>query len=1042
MIKWLVEKRKITLLVFIMLILYGAFVFTQLPRQDMPDVVIQQAMVTTVYPGATPEKVEQTVTKVLEQSIKKVKGVEKVTSTSASDVSIIMIFASDDADPKETWNELRTKVQDVASELPEGVQQPIVNDDLASFILGSYVIYADNREPLHQLHDTMLQWRDQLKIVEGVADVEIKGIPDQEVRIDLDPNKLQAYNIPWEQVLNAVQKAVERVPLGDMNYNERNYQLFVREIQDINELNDILITKTQTGVPVYLRDIGEVKHGRTDADYLAYYNGYPAIMINATATAGADVPTLDADISEKFDELSAQLPETVHFEATFKKADVVSDMLKHLTTEMVLAVIAVVFVCMMGLHFLTASFVALSIPISVAVGLIFVNMMGITLNEISFVGLIIVLGILVDDAIVVNDNIERRLRVLGESPKVAAVKGAQEVAISILTATMSTIFAFMPLMFMTGDIGAFIKPIPVVIASTMLASMAMSLTIVPIFRHWYEERRQRKSKNTNKNHAENGHNLDGLLGKQIEKVTHVYAGKIMPQVLKKPLLTALVGLMIGTSSFGLALVTPIELFPEAEDPNVNVIVQMPVGTSMDKLDQTIQEVQQWVREQPETELVSAAAAGDPPQLYAVLMPYAHTATTGQVSVKGNPDLFDLSTTVSKWKQELEIEFPQASFIMDVPRLGVPVGSAVSIRLEGDNLEQLQALTQDVKELISETPGAVGVKDNMGAQKYTLEFEINRAVMDQYMVDYQALTRSLRLMSSGIKVSDFDTSEEIIDIQLHIPNENVDPYLLFQQITVTNAMGEQIPISQIAEITPAFSVQQIHHYNLKRTVTVEANADGRTATELNAEVTEKLRNMEFPQGYTWSFGGEVYEQEDIFTELISLFVIVIFLIFILITMQFYSLSTPIIVMTTVYLAAGGGMVGILVSGSSIGFMSIMGIISLAGLVVRNGIVLIEFIEDARRLHGMELKEAVLEAVSARFRPILLTSMAGILGMLPLAFGNSILFHPMAYTIIFGLMISTFLTLFVVPSLYMVVAQYKLKRQKNSNVDNASTAHHTV
>jgi multidrug efflux pump subunit AcrB len=1031
MIKFLVEKRKITLLVFIMLIIYGAFSFTKLPMQYMPDVVIKAAVVTTIYPGATPEKIEQSVTKVLEQSIRKVEGVESVLSTSASDVSIITVLAYDNADAEETWSDLRTKVQDVVSQLPEDAQEPVVNDDLASTFLGTYVIYADTREQLYELHETMIQWSDQLKIVPGVADVKIKGIPDKEVRINIDPQKLQAYGVPWEQVLSSVQNAVNRLPLGDLNYNERNYQLLIREIEDSNELNDVLIAKSQAGFPIYLRDIGQSTISHMDEDFLAYYDGSPAITINVTSIVGADIPVIDKNVNEKFDELVANLPDDVVFTPTFKQVDIVNEMLGHLSKEMIIAIFAVILVCVLGLHYLTAFFVALAIPISIAVGLIFVELAGITMNEISFVGLIIVLGILVDDAIVVNDNIERRLRVLGESPKVASIEGAREVSVSILTATLSTIFAFTPLLFLTGDVGAFIRPIPIVIAFTMLASMAMSLTIIPIFRQWYEERRQSKQINNNNNMP------DGILGKQIKAVTQWYARKLLPKLLKNPLRTALIGLLIGTLSFSLALITPIELFPEAEDPYVNINVQLPVGTSMDRLDEIVQEMAKWVMEQPETEKVSAAAAGEAPELFSVLVPNSSNATSGQIAVIGKEDVFDLNTTVDRWKNELQSIFPQVTIVMDVPRLGVPVGSAVSIRLEGDELDELQELAQQVKGIVAETEGTTGIRDNFGIQRYTLEFQLNKQAMDQYMIDYQSVTRALRLINSGIKISNFNTGDEIIDINLYFQSDSQDPNLIFQQVNVTNAMGQQIPITQIAEMKPTFSIQQIHHDNMKRAVTVEANVTDRTATEVNNEIRAKLQGMNFPAGYSWEFGGEVYEQADIFADLANLFIIVIFLIFILITIQFYSLSAPIIVMTTVYLAAGGGVIGIFVSGSSIGFMSIMGIISLAGIVVRNGIVLIEFIEDARRHRGLELKEAVIEAASARFRPILLTSLAAILGILPLALGNSILFHPMAYTIIFGLMVSTFLTLLVVPSLYMVVAQLKLKRQErkqNTSYDN--------
>jgi multidrug efflux pump subunit AcrB len=278
----------------------------------------------------------------------------------------------------------------------------------------------------------------------------------------------------------------------------------------------------------------------------------------------------------------------------------------------------------------------------------------------------------------------------------------------------------------------------------------------------------------------------------------------------------------------------------------------------------------------------------------------------------------------------------------------------------------------------------------------------------------------------LTATQFDTGLDLVDMNIYMTKTETEPNLLYQQVQVTNAQGQQIPLSQLTTMVPGFSIPQINHYNLERSVTVTSDVLGRTATEVMAEVQKKLAAIPFPDGYEWSIGGETSEQADIFASLGQLSIVVAFLILLLMTMQFNSISLPLLIMTTVYLAAAGGIIGIFLTGMPIGFMSIMGIISLAGVVVRNGIVLIEFIEEARHA-GMELKQAVIQAASARFRPIVLTSMTAIVGMIPIATIGDILFRPLAMTIIFGMMFSTVLTLFVVPSLYTVLAHYKLKRK---------------
>ena len=301
-------------------------------------------------------------------------------------------------------------------------------------------------------------------------------------------------------------------------------------------------------------------------------------------------------------------------------------------------------------------------------------------------------------------------------------------------------------------------------------------------------------------------------------------------------------------------------------------------------------------------------------------------------------------------------------------------------------------------------------------------------MDQKLVSYTDLTTTLRLISQGLDVSEFDTGNDLIDIKLHLDNQEEDPTALFQRLSVTNARGEQIPLAQLAELKPSFSVQQIEHYNLEREITVSADVrEGTTATEAMAEIIPKIEKMNLPDGYKWSVGGEVEQQAESFGDLGTLFLACIVIIIILITVQFNSLSIPLIILTTVYLAAAGGVIGMFITRTPIGFMSVIGITALAGIVVRNGIVLIEFMEDARR-EGMDLTEAVLKATEARFRPILLTATAAIFGLLPVALIGDILFRPMAITIISGVIFSTVLTLLVVPSLYMVVAKLKDKRQQ--------------
>ncbi|EJL25539.1 efflux RND transporter permease subunit [Brevibacillus sp. BC25] len=1017
MIKYIVQKRKITLLFFSMIVLVGSLSFFQLPKQEMPDIIVNMATITTVYPGASPEKVEQAVTKKLEEKINELQGLNYISSSSSLGVSFIMVEAKSDVDPKQKWDELRKKVKDAEADLPADAKQPIINDDLNRTFVQSFAVTADTREELYSMRTMLRSWKEQLRTIPNVADVLVEGLPEQEVHIEVDTQKLSQYGITWSQVMMAVKKENEKIPLGDLTTEKRTYQLKLAENTDVEELNKVIISRSKEGFPIYLKDIGSVKMTTETVKTTSYFNGKPSITISVNAETGSDVPSLQKRVDEMMVTLDKTLPAGAERHSIYSQNERVDELFSDLTREMMIAIVAVLVVCALGLNLITSLVVAMAIPISLAVGLMFLPSLGISLNMISIVSLIIVLGILVDDAVVVNDNIERRLSVLGEKPMAAAVNGAKEVSISITTATLATIASFAPLMFLSGNVGQFIRPVPVIISMTMLASMVMSLTIIPIFRQWYEQRR--------KAGVEGYRKPAGLLGKQLLQLTKWYASKVMPKILKRPLLAGMIGVLIGTAAYGLIPLTPVELFPNDDRPQFLIDIRLPVGNSLDETDRVVRGTADWVLKQPGIETVSAYAGGSAPKMFGGDTAAGSGITVGQLVVRYNEKETHLENMLEPWTEEFKKLYPEASILTKQLEAGPPVGKPVVIRFYGEDIETLRSLSAQAKEKVAGLEGTYNVQDDFGVERYTLEFVVNKELMEQKLVNYTDLSTTLRLVSEGITVSEFDTGSDLIDMKLFLQKGEEDPALLFQRLSIANARGELIPLSQLAEVKPTFSTQTIPHRDLSRSVTVTSDLKGRTATEVMAEIKPMLDSMSLPEGYRYEIGGETSEQTDIFIDMGKLSILVVFLILILIAMQFYSLTIPVLVTSTIYLAVSGSLIGLFVTQTPLGFMTMMGIIALAGIVVRNGIVLIEFIEEARHT-GMELKQAVISACEARLRPILLTSLTAIAGMMPLAISGDVLFKPLAVTIISGLAFSTLLTLIVVPSFYTVLTQHKIKK----------------
>lgn len=1018
MIEYLVKKRKITLFFFVVVALYGLASFFMFPTQELPDFAVNTAVVTTVLPGADPEKVEQTITKKLEEKIKEIQGLKTINSYSKSQVSVIVIETKNGIDPKTKWDELRKKIKDAESELPKEAKTPTINDDVNRMAIDTLNITADTREQLYDLRDTIKSFKEQYRTLPNVADVTTIGLPEQEIRIEADAAKLSQYNIPWTQVVGSVQKDIEKVPLGNLDTGDLTYELKVSDSKDIDSLKSIVISLNPEGIPIRLGDVSTVTLTTEKVENFVYHNGKPAVSISISCENGTDVPTLHKNITELSKQLSASLPANVKLENVYSQNERIDDLFGKLKRETFVAIIAVILVCSLGLNLITSLVIALAIPISLFIGLLCTTPFDITLNMISMVSLIIVLGILVDDAVVVNDNIERRLTELKESPFTASIQGTKEVFFSILTATLATICSFGPIAFLQGNVGTFIKPLPLIISASMLVSMIMSLTIVPIFREWYEKR------NNNRNDYSKS---PGLLGKKITGLTYWYSQTLMPKILKRPLFIGLMAILISTLAYCLIPLIPIEIFPNAIRPEMLIDITATYGVSVDETNNITLGVTRWLQKQPGVTLLSSYVGCSAPNVFRADMGAGNGSNIGQIIVKINGKKYKTSDLLPKWQRELKEMYPQAIITPKELKMGPPVGEPVVVKISGGDIEKLRELSLLVKEKISGINGTYKIEDDIGIDRYAIEFETNKELMDKKMVKYDSVTSTIRLASDGIDVTKFDNGKDLINIKMYCKNDSTDPNLVFSNLSVTSMTGQQIPLSEIAQIKPSFGIKQIPHKNLWRTVTITSNVEGKTATQVMNELKPKLSQITLPDGYRLETAGETSEQNDIFKDLSKLLIVAIFLIIILISIQFYSLSLPLLVMSTVYLAFAGSLVGLFITRTPLGFMSAMGAICLVGIVVRNGIVLIEFIENERKT-GIDLKQAVINAGKARLRPVLLTASTAIAGLLSLAFSDEMLFRALAITIIFGLFYSTVSTLVVVPAFYTAMAQYFDKRIK--------------
>lgn len=1008
-----IKKPKITLLFLALAIMVGIITFFQLPRRELPEFTFNIGTITTIYPGATPEMVERNVTNPLEESLLGIEGIKEITSVSTSGVSSIVLQLEEGVDKTSFFSNVQQTVSDISMTFPNEVINIDIGKDFQAGALSSYHVLATEREDLFNVNETIELWRQEVESLPGVKGTIIKGIPDQELVIKLESGKMGKTGVFFPSVLEAIEKEFNLIPLGAQQVNDTLYQLVLESDVGIDRLQSLYLGLNRNDEAVYLSDIGKVEIREKQPNDLITFNGSPALSLTILPEQGIDVPTLQNRIDESISYLQQQLPESVSVDLFYTQNTIVTQIFKDLTISFLLAIIAVVIITLFGMNGSSAIIVALAIPSSILIGLVPLPYMGVDLNQISMIGFIIALGILVDDAIVVNDNIERRYR-LGDGALEGAMLGTKEVKGSIITSTLAVVFTFLPLVFLSGGNGDFIRALPTVLITTIIASTIISLTLVPIFTKWRQEKRRKQS------------NKVGLFGTQIDKLANWYSEYILKKVVKKPIRISIIGLIICTAVYFLIPFIPVVFFPSADREEVTVDVTLPMGLTLYQTEEYLQDIANALSTDDAIREVSIYAGRGLPGLFGQSMPGTGDHT-GQILLRVNKDSQSAEETIQKWSEKLSDQYEEAQIKLTTIEAGPPVGAPITVKISGPDLSELQRISGELVAAINQLEGSGLVLDDIGPPLQTFVYEPNREVLEEHGLKLREISEQIRLVTDGVPIGSFDDGTKNWDLKIVMDEVTSGEKVQLENLALpSKKMNEYgppmlIPFDQLLTERYDEQIQRIPHIDGDRTITVRAYPGEENKSVLEQEIKDIAEQLK-KEGYSFTIGGETEARTDFFIEIAKLFLIVLFLIYIVMAIQFYSLITPLLVMSTVYLAISGAIIGLFVTQVGLGFMAMMGIVSLAGIVVRNSIVLIEFIEQ-RLSEGMDLPNAVVEAGRTRLRPILLTAFTAIAALIPIAFSGDVLFQPLAISIISGLLFSTVLTIILVPAFYTAVNQKK-------------------
>ena len=1015
--------HKTSVFVFLaIVIIAGGVSYHNLAVESFPQIEQPIVVVVVPYLGVSPTDMETLVAQQIENKLNELSKIKKMTSVSTEGVSNITIEFQSDIEIDEAVRKVREKVDQAKSDLPEDIEEPIIQEiNFEKIPIMKVSIVGE--QSLVRLKKVAEDLEDKFEQIPGVLDISISGGLEQEMKIKLNPAQLQYYNLGVIDIIDAISLENKTIPGGSIESGSLKYTVRIPgEFSSTNEINNIVV-KTINGFPIYLHDLADVEFGFKDQESYSRLDRQSTVTISVMKRSGENIIRIANDVKEILKQEEKKFPAKTKYFILADQSKDIRSMVNDLENNIIAGLILVVLVLYFFMGTRTGLLVGIAIPLSMLISFIVISMLGYTLNFIVLFSLILALGMLVDNAIVIVENIYRHFQEENDL-LVATSKATQEVGMAVITSTITTLFAFTPLVFWPGIIGEFMRFLPITLIITLSSSLFVALIFNPVITSSF----LKKDKNIQ--------NLGG--DKFIRWLTIRY-----DSVLKWALSHRKSTLALAFTAFVLIFIIygifnhGVEFFPDTEPNQAWIKIETPTGTRLDISDQVVREVESRIQDTPDMKNFVAEVGN-------VTSAFDFGLSSG--SSHKSQITIDFEQRHLRSQNSLEIleevklnvaGIPGARIDVNKPQEGPPTGSAVEIQIKGENFEILNNISENIIKIIKNIPGIVELKDNYERGKPELRIEIDREKAALLGLNTSHIASTIRTAINGTKASDFRLGQDEYDITVRFNKNFRKSYSDLLNLTIFHE-GTHIPLANFASIKLGSGLSRVNHVDADRVVTVSAEAFGRASAEVLADAKKQLQNFEVPEGYTLTFAGQDVEQKAASDFLTRAFFIAVLLIFLVLVTQFNSITLPFVIMISVLLSFFGVFFGLLVTFMPFGIiMTGIGIISLAGVVVNNAIVLIDYIQKLRD-RGYDKMSAIIKGGKTRLRPVVLTVITTILGLIPLTVGINIDFIGlfkgdfskfiqfgvessqywcnMGVAVIFGLFFSTILTLVVVPVLY--------------------------
>ena len=1023
-----VKKPVTTALIFVALVVLGLFSFSRLSVDLYPEIELNAVTVMTTYSGASTMDIEQNVTKRLETSLSTVTDLKRINSTSKDNISLITIEFEYGTNMDEAVNDVRSILDMQRNYLPEECDNPIVFK-FSSDMMPIMFISANSDVSSKGLYKILEEKvANPINRIDGVASTSISGAPQREIQISTDPNKMQAYGITVEQVANLIAMENRNIPGGTIDVGTDTYSLRVDgEFRESDEIKN-LIAGSYLGRSIYVRDIAVVKDTLKERSTEVYTNGERGATLVVQKQSGANVVEIADKILKELPMIQNSLPPDVKLEVILDTSEFIKDSIGSLTETVLLAGLFVMIVVLLFLGRWRATFIIiLTIPVSLIAAFIYLMITGNTLNIISLSSLSIAIGMVVDDAIVVLENITTHIE-RGSKPKDAAIYATNEVAVAVIASTLTIISVFFPLTMVSGLAGIMFKQLGWIVTIIITVSTVAALTLTPMLSSMMLKQDPKRSKWFMFFYSPIEKGLDGL--------DNWYERLLRTAVNYRYVVIAISAAIFITSLMLLSKVGT-DFFPESDNSQIAITVELPVGSRVEqarKLNEYLYE--KWNEKYPEIEILQASLGQSDGSNVFMSMRSSGTHLVSFTARLCDPkererDMFEIGDEMRKDLQEL----PELYRYTVTPGGGggmgmgmVSGGTTLELDVLGYDLENSEIVAGQISEIMKNTEGLRDVK--LSREDYMPQFQVmfdrNKLAMNGLNMTMAATVVRNRI--NGVTASYFREDGEEYDIVVKNDAKFRTTIDDINNILLYNSQGKAVRLSEVGTVIESFAPPSIEHLDRERVIKVTGTIFKRSLGDVAEDVNKEVAKIKMPQGIAVELAGSIEEQQESFGDMFTLLALVVLLTYIVMAAQFESFRDPFIIMFSLPFAFSGVFVALWLTGTTLSLIALIGAVMLVGIVVKNGIVLIDYI-NLNKERGASVKRAVISGGKSRLRPVLMTTLTTILGMFPMAMGigeGSEIWQPMGIAIIGGLTLSTILTLIVIPSIYTAFHAGDIKR----------------